>query len=555
MNLREPSANHRWLNIPTPTLALYNTSHDARHTASLRIAAERLLREVGNWDFYQRWFTHFIPSVMSMQRRGFGHLDRGRRFDIYKRLRHEMREVEHEALACTGMFGELVAAEHAFAAAFDTETQHEVEKRQAEARTWAAESARRNPDARLRKVDEWAAKRPAARERKLNSMKRGRLLRRARFFNMSKDLKNVAFDELGLKPAPKTRDRAERSLEQGSLLYILSHMRKCDEPATPFLHALCHRSRIRTITQRYMRFWVDGDDRVYPTINCASARTMRLAYSEPSLQQWPAEIRSMIVAKPGHVFVSFDYSQIEARIFAYEANDRLMLEGFAAFDAIEDKKSLEALRVEVHAANARQRGNMTWEQWQALPGEVRAKHRTGAKRFLYRLLYGGSDDSEKIETFCPCVRCVEKVPQTLDQPARERILAQQRWLAAHPAVQTWQDSWPNACHWRGDRYTSRFGYTHHFNDPWPSSRTQMLNHPMQHGASQVIGRAMEQLTAYGREVPLVLQMHDNLIAEVPEGGADMTYAYMKGCMEQPIPEYGGMVFPVEGKCGYDWGQV
>ncbi len=555
MDLSEPIKSSRWVQ---QDLAVYN-AWDCYATAAAEGPIRELLREQGNEAYYDRWFERFVPVVIAMQARGFGHLDREARFTYTRKLRGEMRVVEREFMQRVTRFKREESAESAaYAEKLQSlEAEHVMRVRAAE--EWAAESPRRTATARVAKADNWLDAQLRKADKARVSFATKLRERRRKFFNMSKDLKEVVFDEWGIRPAPITKDRKKRSLKQGALLYILDHFRVRDGEYRDALHALCHRARLRTIWQRYLDFWVDSDGRVYPTVKCASARTMRLAVDEPPLQQWPDEIRHLIVPREGCCFVSGDYSQIEARIAVIESGDKLDLELFANFDAAAHEHpevipgcELCARRAlyDVHAASARDRMGIDYDAWMAMAPKLRKLHRNDAKRFRYKLQYGGSDKEEVPNTFCPCYRCVEKVPQMLKQDQAARLRAGQRWLERHSAVLAWHERLCNQVMRNGNRYRTRFGYTRKFHEPWPQVRTKVVNYPCQEGAAQVIDRAMEVLH-WEHNAPLVFQQHDNLILEVPIPEAPRWAGVLKSVMEAPVPEYAterypnGYVFPVE----------
>src|SRR6185503_3126576 len=95
------------------------------------------------------------------------------------------------------------------------------------------------------------------------------------------------FDLVGFKPAPKTDKRPARSTAQSALMHIYTHLRKMDEQNKWILEDLFHRSRLNTIRTRYLLFDTGTDDRVYPRIRLYTAETLRWAYSDPPLHQWP----------------------------------------------------------------------------------------------------------------------------------------------------------------------------------------------------------------------------------------------------------------------------
>ncbi len=87
-----------------------------------------------------------------------------------------------------------------------------------------------------------------------------------------------------------------------------------------------------------------------------------------------AELRAGFIASPGCVLLSRDYSQIELRILAHEANVREMLDIFAADG-------------DIHDATTRAMYNITMVQWEALDPKERKKMRTPVIWYLHRCWY------------------------------------------------------------------------------------------------------------------------------------------------------------------------
>lgn len=81
----------------------------------------------------------------------------------------------------------------------------------------------------------------------------------------------------------------------------------------------------------------DDNDRLHAGINSLAARTARMSISHPALQQLPAgdwRIRRCLIADPGHVFVSSDFSQVELRVLAANADVRAMKAAIAAGESL-----------------------------------------------------------------------------------------------------------------------------------------------------------------------------------------------------------------------------
>lgn len=347
--------------------------------------------------------------------------------------------------------------------------------------------------------------------------------------NARERVAKVLYDDMGLK-SPRLTESGKRSVDQDALLRVLRDLRVKDRHAKPLLENLLHRSRLNTIDTRYLGFRCDIDGRLRARVKMAGTETFRYAYADPALQQFPEEARSFFVPDPGNVFVAADCSQLEARILAVLAPDQPMLEVFASGG-------------DVHALNA-----------EALVGaDALARNRKAArnlaKTFLYGLMYGGSAETMNMKIFCPCPRCADKVPPTLDLSPADRKQAEVRWFAAHPNVPRWREKLvaevaKTAC-WR-----SALGAVRWFCGPVRSCIREIYNTPIQTTAAEIIRR--HQKTLYELGAPICLQMHDNLMLEVPRDEARGWAHRMKEVMEQPIEELGGAVFPVDLSIGDSW---
>jgi DNA polymerase-1 len=463
---------HKWLNQDDRTVGVYN-AWDTFATARTAAPIKEELRDVGNWEFFRRWFTRLGPVVADMARRGVGVLDTDARAAERRRVRAELRSVESLVRARMG-----------------------------------------NPDDYTDKF--FGSTGPKGGQR-------ARLL----------------FDELQFQPAPRTRDRGERSTNQSALLYILKHLRKKDEANVPVIHDLFHRARLNTIDTRYLGVEADDDGRVRPTIKLAGAETLRLAYARPALQQWPGEIRHIIVAKPGHVFLAGDYKQLEGRISAHLSEDTVDLAVFAAGG-------------DIHAQNARDLFGYSIDEWNALPDKQRFETRNWTKGWRYEIGYGGDPTNPKGKNYCPCPRCVELVPATLDLGRKAIAEAAARWERRHRPTVQFREGLVRHIAKNGYRYTSPWGYTRQFFRPLPDSRNEMYNFPIQHAAAQIINEAMIRLHEKWA-APMVLQMHDELVLEVAAGEVDAWTSLLVEEMEAPVPELGGASFPVDVHVAETWG--
>jgi len=241
----------------------------------------------------------------------------------------------------------------------------------------------------------------------------------------------------------------------------------------------------------------EGDGRLHTTFNQTVASTGRLSTSNPNLQAIPIrtelgkEIRSAFVAESGSRLLSADYSQIELRILAHVSGEPKLREAFARGEDIHTATAVEVLGKE--------------------PSALTAADRSIAKMINFGIVYGISAFglSENLE-----------IPR---EQAQEYIDA---YLARFPRVQDFiQRTIEQA---KRDGYaTSLLGRRR----PTPEIRASnrqtrslgerlAVNFVMPGSNADIIKKAMiaihRRLRDEGRGARLVLQVHDELLLEVPE---------------------------------------
>jgi DNA polymerase-1 len=238
--------------------------------------------------------------------------------------------------------------------------------------------------------------------------------------------------------------------------------------------------------------------RVHTTFSQATAVTGRLASTEPNLQNIPVRtaegrrIREAFIAPPGHVLLSADYSQVELRIMAHLSEDPALLR---AFQQGED----------IHRATAA-------EIFGVPPVDVSAQQRSYIKAVNFGLIYGMSAFG------------------LATQLNIERSAAQQyidKYFARYPGVADYMQRTREIARAQGYVETV-FGRRLWLPDIRAASGPRRagseraaINAPMQGTAADLIKLAMIEVQRWiERErlgTRLVLQVHDELVFEVPEG--------------------------------------
>jgi DNA polymerase-1 len=241
----------------------------------------------------------------------------------------------------------------------------------------------------------------------------------------------------------------------------------------------------------------EEDGRLHTTFNQAVASTGRLSTTNPNLQAIPIrtelgrEIRSAFVAEPGSRLLSADYSQVELRILAHVSGEPKLRDAFAAGEDIHAATAAEVL--------GKEQATLTKDE------------RNVAKMVNFGIIYG-------ISAF--------GLSENLDIPREEAAEYIETYLARFPLVQDFiQRTIEQA---EEDGYvTTLFGRRRPVPELKASNRqTRSLgerlavNSVMQGTAADVIKAAMvsihRRLRDEGRSARLVLQVHDELLLEVPE---------------------------------------
>lgn len=237
--------------------------------------------------------------------------------------------------------------------------------------------------------------------------------------------------------------------------------------------------------------------RVHTSFGQATAITGRLSSNDPNLQNIPIRtaegrrIRSAFIAAPGNKIVSADYSQIELRIMAHLSDDPRLLEAFA-------------LGEDVHRATAA-------EVFGAPLAEVSSEQRRAAKAINFGLIYGMS-----------AFGLAKQI--NVDRTAAQSYM--DRYFARYPGVARYMEETRAGARdkgyvetvfgrrlWLPDIKSSNVGRRQ-------GAERAAINAPMQGTAADLIKRAMLAVQAWldaeKLQTLLILQVHDELVLEVPE---------------------------------------
>lgn len=272
-------------------------------------------------------------------------------------------------------------------------------------------------------------------------------------------------------------------------------------------------SKLRsTYTDALPNFVHPQTRRVHTSYALAATTTGRLSSSDPNLQNIPIRteegrrIRRAFVAEDGNLLVSADYSQIELRLLAEIAEIPALRQAFT-----------EGL--DIHAMTA---SEMFGVPVQDMPAEIRRR----AKAINFGIIYG-------ISAF--------GLANQLGIPRDEAGQYIKRYFERFPGIRDYMEETKTFCREHGYVETL-FGRRCHYPDiaaKNPSIRAfnerAAINARLQGTAADIIRRAMIRmepaLAKAGLEARMLLQVHDELVFEVPAGEADATIPVVRHAME------------------------
>ena len=278
--------------------------------------------------------------------------------------------------------------------------------------------------------------------------------------------------------------------------------------------------------------------RVHTCYALAATTTGRLSSSEPNLQNIPVrteegrKIRRAFIAAPGTKLVSADYSQIELRLLAEVAEVPALQKAFR--DGLD-----------IHAMTA---SEMFGVPVKDMPGEVRRR----AKAINFGIIYG-------ISAF--------GLANQLAIPREEAGAYIKKYFERFPGIRDYMEE-TKAFAKKNGYVLTLFGRKCHYPDITaanPSLRAfnerAAINARLQGSAADIIRRAMVRiepaLTRAKLNAKMLLQVHDELIFEVPEGEVEKTLPIVKRVMEDaPMPALSLSVpLQVDARAAHNWDEA
>jgi DNA polymerase-1 len=342
----------------------------------------------------------------------------------------------------------------------------------------------------------------------------------------SQQLSDVLYNRLGLRAPAKTPGGAastsaevlERLAGKHPLVDSILEFRKLEKLRSTYLEPL--------------PALADGEDRIHTTFNQLATATGRLSSSAPNLQNIPARgelgrrMRSLFVAAPGMALASADYSQIELRVLAHFSGDPALIEAFRQGQ-------------DIHSRTAA----LLFDK---LPGAVSPEERRHAKTVNFGLLYGMGP---------------QKLGRELGLTLNEAKAFIARYFERLKGLKEYYQGVVDEAKARG--YVTTLAGRRRLLPDINSRNTQLeaqarrqaVNTVIQGSAADIIKMAMlgvaadETLGSLGAR--LILQIHDELVLEVPEAAGRAAGERMREIMSGVV----SLSVPITADMGVgrDWG--
>lgn len=339
----------------------------------------------------------------------------------------------------------------------------------------------------------------------------------------------ILFDKLGYKGGKKGKSGA-----YSTDVTILEQLKAQGAPIADKVLEWRQLSKLKSTYTDALQAQINKDTgRVHTSYSLTGAQTGRLSSTDPNLQNIPIrtevgrQIRHAFVAEPGNVILAADYSQIELRLAAHMADVPALKEAFEAGEDIHNRTAQE------------------------LFGEVNRDTRGRAKTINFAILYGISRWG---------------LAGRLEISADEAQDMISRYYERFPGISIYINETIEKVRERG--YTETlFGRKTWFprikasvQHERQGAERAAINAPIQGTSADIIKRAMVRmgpaLEAAGLlKVKMLLQVHDELVFELPEGDVEAASAVIRQVMESAAEPIVKLSVPlgVEIGTGPSWG--
>jgi DNA polymerase-1 len=350
--------------------------------------------------------------------------------------------------------------------------------------------------------------------------------------NSTQQLSDILFKKLNL---PHEGLRRTKSGHYSTAASVLESLKQSDE--TGIIDAITNYRELGKLKSTYVDALPElvnpNTERIHTSFNQTGAITGRIASNSPNLQNIPIrseigqKIRRGFITEPGWVFLAADYSQVELRVLAHISQDDALIKAF-----LQDQ--------DIHSTTAAAVYSVPIDQ-------VTFNQRRFAKAVNFGLIYGMG-----------AFRLARDSEFTLAEA--ENYIAE--YFENFPGIRRYLDETKEMARAQGyvETLLGRRRYFPIFKMPMSGSNRQAMmraereavNHPIQGTAADIIKIAMKQLheALTGYRSRMVLQVHDELVLEVPEeelaAVKPLMIEIMSGAVKLDVP------LKVDASTGTNW---
>lgn len=363
--------------------------------------------------------------------------------------------------------------------------------------------------------------------------------------------KKYLFVDLGL-PVMKTTAKHQEAADDETMI-LLKEWCESNRPELARLFELVQEYRKwgklkSTYIDGYLRFIDEDTGRIHPDLMPLGTETGRFASRNPNMQNCPQKdndpigVRKFIIAPDGEVLLSLDFSQIELRVGAFYCRDKRMLETYRTGG-------------DIHAQTASVIYRIPFEKAADKNAPHYKERRTIAKNCNFGVFYG---------LFPTGLQRTLKFKAGLNPTLSECETIIKNLKAGYPGLAKWQDEVKKraaiSCYsetWLGRR---RYLLGIRSSDWGKKSFAERcaLNTPIQGTAADILKLACGRIISGLPErlwLKPILQIHDELVFELPEDKVDEAVVFIKECMEtQPFHEF-DVPIVAEASVGRNFGEM
>lgn len=347
--------------------------------------------------------------------------------------------------------------------------------------------------------------------------------------NSPLQLQEILFDKLEIptKGIKKTKtgystgaDELEKLKDEHPIIDLISQHRELAKLKSTYIDALPE--------------LVNSGGRIHTSFNQTVTATGRLSSTNPNVQNIPIrtelgnEIRKSFIAPPGYKIIAADYSQIELRVIASLARDKVMLKGFNAGEDIHKRTAAEIFEIPLD--------------------KVSKEQRYAAKAINFGVLYGQGSNA------------LAKSVGISRQEAKDFI---EKYFTIHSGIKNYIEQIKETTREDGfiETLFGRRRYIPDINSTSPMFRSaaerMAVNAPIQGTAADLIKLAMievyKQLPKEFPKTKIILQVHDELVFEVPENKVKKFAKFIREIMNNVYTLRAPITTDVE--YGDSWGEM